>query len=196
VISSEEKIEMNPKNPKLRALLLLVVFTLGYIALPTLAGAQANNSAAKSSLAVPITGTASPSSTTSGALSSLGSGPITGTFNIQQFSVINGVVNAIGTLTASIPSAGGSSTLVLNNVAIPLASTPTASCPVLSLTLGPLHLDLLGLVIDLNQIILDITAVPGAGNLLGNLLCDVANLLNNPSGLANLLNQILGALRL
>jgi hypothetical protein len=64
------------------------------------------------------------------------------------------------------------------------------------LTLGPLDLDLLGLVIHLNQIHLTITAVPGPGNLLGNLLCDVANLLNNPSGLADLLNQILGALRL
>jgi len=48
---------------------------------------------------------------------------------------------------------------------------------------------------------LNITAVPGAGNLLGNLLCAVANLLNGGGGLStlltqltNLLNQILGAL--
>jgi len=40
------------------------------------------------------------------------------------------------------------------------------------------------------------SAVSSPGNLLGNLLCSVANLLNNPQGLANLLNQILGALRL
>ena len=44
--------------------------------------------------------------------------------------------------------------------------------------LGPLNLNLLGLVIDLNQVVLNITAVPGAGNLLGNLLCAVVNLLN------------------
>jgi hypothetical protein len=60
--------------------------------------------------------------------------------------------------------------------------------------LGPLHLDLLGLVVDLNQVVLNITAVPGAGNLLGNLLCAVTGLLDNPGALANLLNQILGIL--
>ena len=41
---------------------------------------------------------------------------------------------------------------------------------------------------------LDITAQTGAGNLLGNLLCAVAGLLDNPSGLVRLLNQILAAL--
>jgi hypothetical protein len=44
---------------------------------------------------------------------------------------------------------------------------------------------------------LNITAVPGAGNLLGNLLCAVAGLLDGPSPLnavVALLNQLLGAL--
>jgi hypothetical protein len=56
-------------------------------------------------------------------------------------------------------------------------------------------------VVTLNQVHLTITAVPGAGNLLGNLLCAVANLLNGGTGLGNLLtelstllNQILAAL--
>lgn len=75
----------------------------------------------------------------------------------------------------------------------------TGSCPILALTLGPLHLNLLGLVVDLNQVNLNITAQPGAGNLLGNLLCSVTNLLNAngsaPLGvLANQLNHILAAL--
>jgi hypothetical protein len=50
-------------------------------------------------------------------------------------------------------------------------------------------------------VVLNIAAVPGAGNLPGNLLCAVANLLNagGPIGtalaqLAALLNQILAAL--
>jgi len=43
-------------------------------------------------------------------------------------------------------------------------------------------------------VILDITAVSGAGNLLGNLLCGVVGLLDNPTGLAALLNQILDIL--
>jgi hypothetical protein len=55
-------------------------------------------------------------------------------------------------------------------------------------------LDILGLQVDLSRVILDITAQSGAGNLLGNLLCGVANLLNNPGGLATLLNQILALL--
>ena len=67
-------------------------------------------------------------------------------------------------------------------------------CDILFLDLGPISLDLLGLELDLSQILLDLDADPGAGNLLGNLLCAVTNLLNNPSGLANLLNQILSIL--
>jgi hypothetical protein len=34
---------------------------------------------------------------------------------------------------------------------------------------------------NLNEMVLDINAVPGAGNLLGNLLCSASNLLNQPS---------------
>jgi hypothetical protein len=64
----------------------------------------------------------------------------------------------------------------------------------LNLVIGPINLSLLGLQITTDQITLNITAIPGAGNLLGNLLCDVANLLNPSSQLAALLNQILGIL--
>jgi hypothetical protein len=66
----------------------------------------------------------------------------------------------------------------------------------LNLSIGPIHLNLLGLVIDTNTIVLNITAQPGAGNLLGNLLCAIANALNNPSSLAKLLNGLLAALGL
>lgn len=48
------------------------------------------------------------------------------------------------------------------------------TCSVLDLTLGPLHLNLLGLVIDLNKIHLTITATQGGG-ILGNLFCGLAN---------------------
>ena len=44
-------------------------------------------------------------------------------------------------------------------------------CQVLHLILGPLHLELLGLVADLNKIVLDLTAVPGT--LLGNIFCQL-----------------------
>jgi len=63
------------------------------------------------------------------------------------------------------------------------------SCPVLSLDLGPLFLDLLGLQVDLSEINLDITAVAGPGNLLGNLLCAVTGLLDPPL-LGSFLGQV------
>jgi hypothetical protein len=72
---------------------------------------------------------------------------------------------------------------------------------VLNLVLGPIDLDLLGLVVHLDKVVLHITAVPGAGALLGNLLCAVLSLLDGTgigglSGiLANLLNAILGILQ-
>ena len=81
------------------------------------------------------------------------------------------------------------------------ASTSAVSCDVLHLVLGPLDLDLLGLVVHLDKVVLDITAVPGAGALLGNLLCAVVGLLDGTgigglSGiLTNLLNAILGILQ-
>jgi hypothetical protein len=74
-------------------------------------------------------------------------------------------------------------------------NTPAAAgtCTILDLTLGPLHLNLLGLVVDLNQVHLLITAQQGPGNLLGNLLCAIANLLNpSGTGLAVDLNRLLG----
>jgi hypothetical protein len=49
-------------------------------------------------------------------------------------------------------------------------------CRILTLDLGSLDLNLLGLRIQLNRVMLDITAVPGPGNLLGNLLCAIAGL--------------------
>ena len=73
----------------------------------------------------------------------------------------------------------------------------TGSCEILDLTLGPLDLDLLGLVVHLDQVHLNITAEQGPGNLLENLLCAVAGLLDNGGALTSitsLLNQILQAL--
>ena len=49
---------------------------------------------------------------------------------------------------------------------------------------------------NLNRVVLDIDAKPGAGNLLGNLLCAIVGLLDggNLGLLSNLLNQLLGLL--
>jgi hypothetical protein len=47
--------------------------------------------------------------------------------------------------------------------------TQVAECNVLTLILGPVHLDLLGLIADLNKILVDLNAVPGT--LLGDIFC-------------------------
>lgn len=65
--------------------------------------------------------------------------------------------------------------------------TKQASCDILFLDLGPIFLDVLGLTVDLSEIVLDINAVPGSGNLLGNLLCSLVGLLDG----GGLLQQIL-----
>jgi hypothetical protein len=54
----------------------------------------------------------------------------------------------------------------------PVAAQAT-TCPILDLVLGPLHLDLLGLVVDLNRVHLSITAIRGGG-VLGDLLCGLS----------------------
>ena len=115
----------------------------------------------------------------------------TGTFDLRRFAVINGVVNAVGTLAGSLTLPTGEVVSVVRSLAIPLSAATTATCDILHLELGPLNLDLLGLVVNLNRIVLDIDAQAGPGNLLGNLLCAVAGLLDNPNGLAQVLNQIL-----
>jgi hypothetical protein len=107
---------------------------------------------------------------------------------VTGFTIINGVVNAVGTVTGP----GGTPVVPFQ---VPLQATGT--CRILDLTLGPLHLDLLGLVVDLNQVHLTITAQQGPGNLLGNLLCAVANLLNgngSPTALQQLVDQLNRAL--
>lgn len=69
------------------------------------------------------------------------------------------------------------------------------TCAILHRELGPLDLNLLGLIVHLNKVVLDITAQPGPGNLLGNLLCAIANLLNSRSPLDILSDALNGLLR-
>jgi hypothetical protein len=121
---------------------------------------------------------------------------VTGTLSVSRFARQHGKLVAIGTVHINGKTR--------KNVAFPVrygqsATTAVAACSILHLVLGPIDLNLLGLHVTTNQIVLNITAEPGAGNLLGNLLCDVANLLNGPSPLppgplANLLNGLLGFL--
>jgi hypothetical protein len=77
------------------------------------------------------------------------------------------------------------------------AQAQPQSCQVLKLVLGPLHLDLLGLVVDLygktrsDPVIVTINAVPSQG-LLGQLLCGLAGGggVNSLAGLQSLLSSL------
>ena len=68
----------------------------------------------------------------------------------------------------------------LLGAADPKASTAAAgaTCPVLDLVVGPLNLQLLGLVVDLQRVHLSVTAARGAGAL-GDLFCKLAD--SNPT---------------
>ena len=74
-----------------------------------------------------------------------------------------------------------------------VVGTDPQRCTILHLDLGPIFLDILGLQVTTNEIVLDITAVAGPGNLLGNLLCSLVHILDqNPLAalVGQLLNQI------
>jgi hypothetical protein len=87
---------------------------------------------------------------------------------------------------------------------MPVALTPAAqsaqlppipsACAILNLAIQPINLNLLGLSVRTSEIDLRVDAVPGAGNLLGNLLCGITNILNPSSANAGQLAAILNAL--
>ena len=125
-------------------------------------------------------------------------GTFSGTLTTTSFQVINGVLNAVGTISGTLTNTLGQVVGTLTNapITIPLTGL-TGSCPILSLHTGQINLSLLGLNVVLSPIDLQITAQAAPGNLLGNLLCAVAHLLDSGGSLtsiAMLLNQILAAL--
>lgn len=61
-----------------------------------------------------------------------------------------------------------------------VSATPGTVTPVLDLFVAPVHLDLLGLLVDTSPIHLTITAQAGAGLVLGNVVTDLAHLFDNP----------------
>jgi hypothetical protein len=117
---------------------------------------------------------------------------VTGTFTPQQFlqsgdqilvrGVVDGVVHGDTTRTFTAERT------------LSVASIQGLQCGILDLVLGPLDLDLLGLQVHLDQVVLTILAVTGANNLLGNLLCAVTGLLDGVAIIGQIiaiLNEIL-----
>src|SRR4051794_19825411 len=131
-----------------------------------------------------------------------------GTYTIDRFKSSGGKVYAVGTVKGRLKGR----TVTRRNVKVPAtvaqkaqtsqapAIPPTqGACRILSLHLGAIDLNLLGLRVRTNPIDALIEAVPGAGNLLGNLLCTVTGLLDPNTLPANqiaaLLTAILGILQ-
>ncbi|HET7272932.1 MAG TPA: hypothetical protein VFI90_17805 [Rubrobacter sp.] len=118
--------------------------------------------------------------------------------NLQASTDDAGNLLISGVLNGTATTADGQTTQITDQAFTTTATLQQGgSCDILFLDLGPIHLDLLGLTVDLSKITLDVNAVPGAGNLLGNLLCQITGLLDNSgstSQIANLLNQIFNLL--
>jgi hypothetical protein len=157
-----------------------VLATAAALAVPA-ATSAATTAPTAGAAAVPITGTLA------------NGGSFAGTFNLQRFANQNGQLVAVGTLSGTLTDALGNVIGTVTNLTTTLQVTANGTCQILHLVLGPLDLNLLGLQVHLNQVVLDITAQSGPGNLLGNLLCSVAHLLDNNG---NVLNALVAQLNL
>ena len=137
-------------------------------------------------------------------------GKLRGTLDITRFAAENEKIVAIGEITGVMTDSKGVETGVSQVVTLPVerlrvtmeedqafSRMSMIEIPVLHLTLGPLDLDLLGLTVHLDRIVLNVDAHTGPGQLLGNLLVALLSLLDPIAFLANLaqiidiLNQIL-----
>jgi hypothetical protein len=134
-----------------------------------------------------------------------------GLFTVRHFVEKAGVLYAVGRLEGKLgdrpmrdnvrlPITGASNVRPVaglagpNGLMSPQQVDPTeGACDLLTLDLGPLDLDLLGLRVALDEVHLLLEAVPGAGNLLGNLLCGVAGLLDG-GFLGGLLSNLLASI--
>jgi len=188
-----------------------VVATTAVVVPVTTAGASSATSS-HSRTTVSSTAASRPGTFVSHVYGTYRNGTVRGTFVPERSFVRNGKAFVQGNLNATVRRSDG--TLVgrtsRHDVTLPVkgrgahtqaaATAQRATCNVLHLVLGPLDLNLLGLKVHLNRVVLDITAQSGSGQLLGNLLCAVAHLLDGTSTLtqvlrlSSLLNRIIGLL--
>ncbi|HET9493250.1 MAG TPA: hypothetical protein VFR15_03390 [Chloroflexia bacterium] len=175
-----------------RIALLLIPLVLGVFALAPALAAQPAAGANKSPLQdIPVQGTVVG-----------GGGTFNGSLDIVSFepNATNDGIVATGLLTGVLRTPGGNQPVenfLVTGIPVTLegaGNAPTSHvCDILDLSIGPIDLDLLGLVVHVDEINITIDAERGPGNLLGNLLCAIAGLLDgNPLG--DVLNQIVGLL--
>lgn len=166
-----------------KRLLLFALLVVSSVAISNIASAQVPPNPTQD---IPVVG------------SFAGGGIFEGTLDIVRFARNGSQVVAIGSLTGTLTDAAGNTVGSVSGIQIQLpVSQIIGSCSILHLELGPLDLDLLGLVVHLDQVVLDISAQAAPGNLLGNLLCAITHILDGPAPLfavIGLLNQILSIL--
>ena len=187
---------------RIRLAAMAVMISCGLMLVGGTGVAGAQEGPARLTQVVPMSGTAK------------GNKQFTGTYTIERFIAKGNKIYSVGTVKGKL----GNKKVTKDNVRVPAtvanASAPAKAaqvpplplpplpagnaCSILSLDLGPINLNLLGLVVRTNQIQLRIDAVQGPGNLLGNLLCGITGILNPSGTLANTplgqLAQILNAL--
>ena len=172
---------------KLRLLVVAALTMVGFAAMPSLASAAPSTQKCTDPVQERITGTFTD---------------VTGANEVQidacaTLQSVNSqgdaVVRIVGTATNLTT---GTTTTFQDTDVAPLQVT--ATCEILDLVIGPIELDLLGLVVETETIHIEIRAEQGPGNLLGNLLCAVAGLLDPDPTLTQqviaLLNRIIGLL--
>jgi len=170
----------------------LLLATVAVASSPTAPAAATPTNAHSPFQNVPVAGVITEGGTFSGTLdvvsfaqdgtgNLVANGMLSGVLKDANGGTIGRVTNEFVTLPAQLTTSGGTN------------APDQGTCPILHLTLGPLDLTLLGLHVHLNQVVLDITAVRGPGNLLGNLLCAIAHLLDGGplSQIIDLLNRII-----
>lgn len=119
------------------------------------------------------------------------------TATVTDISVVNGVLTATGTITGTVTALVGGIPTQMAVTDAPFSAplqVVSATCDILTLNVGAIHLDLLGLVVDTSPIDVLISAVAAPGNLLGNLLCAVAHLLDgsaSQNAIAALLDHVI-----
>jgi hypothetical protein len=173
---------MQMLRPRVFAALLATVAALASVML--VSAPAASSQPTGSAITVPISGTNGVNS-------------FAGQFTLTGFRLVDGTLNAVGTLSGTITNIATGVTQTVTNVPITLpVANVSATCQILHLELGPLDLNLLGLNVHLNRVVLDITATSGPGNLLGNLLCGVAHLLDGSGGLGGLATALNNIIRL
>ena len=192
------------------AVALAMMFVVGGVSAATASGTDQGVSAASN---VAKNAAGKMKSTISGKTSD--GGMLGGTFTPLKFKAKDGVTQVKGVVDGVITHPNGAKekftairSLEVTKIngqklsGLAISSESAAACDILNLVLGPLDLNVLGLEVHLKQVVLDIIATPGPGQLLGNLLCAVAGLLDGGplagllGQLVGLLNQILGQLGL